>query len=501
MLIKKSLGLFVNRYQLLASLLFGISHSWLIVLVAFSNKYFLPRDDVLTKNWTSFATFVFLYICGMLLGRLSFQDTYRSRTVMKTVLYGNLAILFLFMIPGVHKTLSTLLLVLIIVLGGVLTSLWGIYLYNEDFRTHFVQTMYLNLLAFIVFIMPANIPAMKIQHNVAFSIAIVYNLISLVIIRILPLEKKVHIDPDTSDNAVIQTIYSSNIVKTFAFFLLLFSITVGFLYTGILPHYEHRSIFVDIIWIVTFFFGYYLIYGRNIRIRIKPLIIGDFLSFGLAVLLFIFAPHTSFWLMLLSILPVSFIIYNTLIFFSYSERLLMAENDYPRILSALLSFSAVGIIIGLILGDQIYRSENQNLNILAGSFGLILFLNAIIPLIIPGIRGLIPAQSKPVPNPSEESDRTESLPVTDLPEMDEPINESDIVSLEEMEGLPEEFTNREKQIVEMIAAGYTLQKVADELFISKNTVKYHVKNIYVKLHVTNRVEFMNVITRRKNPSK
>ncbi len=128
----------------------------------------------------------------MLLGRLSFQDTYRSRTVMKTVLYGNLAILFLFMIPGVHKTLSTLLLVLIIVLGGVLTSLWGIYLYNEDFRTHFVQTMYLNLLAFIVFIMPANIPAMKIQHNVAFSIAIVYNLISLVIIRILPLEKGAH---------------------------------------------------------------------------------------------------------------------------------------------------------------------------------------------------------------------------------------------------------------------------------------------------------------------
>lgn len=496
---RKSRSLFVNRYQLLASLLFGISHSWLIVLVAFSNKYFLPRDDVLTKNWTSFATFVFLYMCGMLLGGLSFQDTYRSRTVMKTVLYGNLAILFLFMIPGVHKALSTLLLVLIIVLGGVLTPLWGIYLYNKDLRAHYVQTMYLSLLAFVVFIMPANIPAMKIQHNITFSIAIVYNLISLVIIRILPLEKRVHIDPDTSDNAVIQDIYSSNIAKIFGFFLLLFSIAVGFLYTGILPHYAHRSIFVDIIWIVIFVFGYYLIYGRNIRFRIKPLITGSFLSFGFAVILFVFAPHTSFWLMLLSILPVNCLIYNLLILFSFSEHMLQAERNYPEVLAVLLSFCAAGVIIGLILGDRIFRSEHQNLNILTASFGLILLLNIAIPFIMPGIRELLPAQSKPVPNPSEEPGTTESLPVTDLPEMDEPINESNIVSLEELERLPEELTKREKQIAGMIAAGYTLQNIADELIISKNTVKYHMKNIYMKLHVTNRVEFMNRYHAQEKP--
>ncbi|NMA13441.1 MAG: helix-turn-helix transcriptional regulator [Chloroflexi bacterium] len=482
MLIKKSLGLFVNRYQLLASLLFGISHSWLIVLVAFSNKYFLPKDDVLTKNWTSFATFVFLYICGMLLGGLSFQDTYRSRTVMKTVLYGNLAILFLFMIPGVHKTLSTILLVLIIILGGMLTSLWGIYLYKEDFRSHFVQTMYLNLLAFIVFIMPANIPAMKIQHNIAFSIAIVYNLISLVIIRILPLEKKVHIDPDTSDNAVIQNIYSSNIVKTFAFFLLLFSITVGFLYTGILPHYVHRSIFVDIIWIVTFFFGYYLIYGRNIQIRIKPLIIGDFLSFGFAVILFVFAPHTSLWLILLSVLPVNFLIYNLLILFSFSEHMLQAERNYPEVLAVLLSFCAAGVIIGLILGDRVSRSENQSLNILTASFILILLLNTAIPFIMPGIREYRLAHSKQVPKPPE-------APGTAT---DVLIQECDILPLEEL-------TKREKQIAGMIAAGYTLQNIADELIISKNTVKYHMKNIYMKLHVTNRVEFMNRYHEQEKP--
>jgi DNA-binding CsgD family transcriptional regulator len=51
----------------------------------------------------------------------------------------------------------------------------------------------------------------------------------------------------------------------------------------------------------------------------------------------------------------------------------------------------------------------------------------------------------------------------------------------------------------MIAAGYTLQNIADELIISKNTVKYHMKNIYMKLHVTNRVEFMNRYHAQEKP--
>ncbi|WP_194852229.1 LuxR C-terminal-related transcriptional regulator [Nonlabens antarcticus] len=50
------------------------------------------------------------------------------------------------------------------------------------------------------------------------------------------------------------------------------------------------------------------------------------------------------------------------------------------------------------------------------------------------------------------------------------------------------LTNRENEILDLIADGKSNKQIADELFISINTVKYHVKKIYEKLEVSNRKE-------------
>jgi len=43
----------------------------------------------------------------------------------------------------------------------------------------------------------------------------------------------------------------------------------------------------------------------------------------------------------------------------------------------------------------------------------------------------------------------------------------------------------------MISHGYNNPEIAKKLFISINTVKYHVKNLYLKLDAKNRVEIIN----------
>ena len=54
----------------------------------------------------------------------------------------------------------------------------------------------------------------------------------------------------------------------------------------------------------------------------------------------------------------------------------------------------------------------------------------------------------------------------------------------------EEFdlTEREKEVLHLIAEGYKNTEIAEKLFVSENTIKSHIKNIYVKLDVKNRVE-------------
>ncbi|MBN3521050.1 helix-turn-helix transcriptional regulator [Algoriphagus lutimaris] len=68
-------------------------------------------------------------------------------------------------------------------------------------------------------------------------------------------------------------------------------------------------------------------------------------------------------------------------------------------------------------------------------------------------------------------------------------------------GLPQEninLTNQEERISELIIQDKSNKEIADELFISLSTVKTHIRNIYAKLEVANRQEFVDKL---KNHSR
>lgn len=46
------------------------------------------------------------------------------------------------------------------------------------------------------------------------------------------------------------------------------------------------------------------------------------------------------------------------------------------------------------------------------------------------------------------------------------------------------LSDREKEVLAQLVKGLSLKMIADELFVSRETVKTHIKNIYAKLHVS-----------------
>lgn len=52
----------------------------------------------------------------------------------------------------------------------------------------------------------------------------------------------------------------------------------------------------------------------------------------------------------------------------------------------------------------------------------------------------------------------------------------------------DELTERERQILEKVAAGLSNKEIAAQLFLAEKTVKHYMTNILQKLHVRNRVE-------------
>ena len=55
------------------------------------------------------------------------------------------------------------------------------------------------------------------------------------------------------------------------------------------------------------------------------------------------------------------------------------------------------------------------------------------------------------------------------------------------------LTKRENEMLGLLAKGLRYKEIADKLFISTETVRKHINNIYQKLHVQSRIEAVNMI--------
>ena len=60
-----------------------------------------------------------------------------------------------------------------------------------------------------------------------------------------------------------------------------------------------------------------------------------------------------------------------------------------------------------------------------------------------------------------------------------------------------ELSQREKEIIELLLLGKKNEEIGDQLFISPNTVKNHVHNIYRKLNIKNRLQLLNFLQKHK----
>lgn len=57
----------------------------------------------------------------------------------------------------------------------------------------------------------------------------------------------------------------------------------------------------------------------------------------------------------------------------------------------------------------------------------------------------------------------------------------------------EELTKREIELLDLLQKGYRYKGIAEKLFISVDTVRTHIRNIYVKLQVNSKIQAINKV--------
>jgi DNA-binding NarL/FixJ family response regulator len=58
------------------------------------------------------------------------------------------------------------------------------------------------------------------------------------------------------------------------------------------------------------------------------------------------------------------------------------------------------------------------------------------------------------------------------------------------------LTERECEIAALLLRGRTYKMVANELYLSENTVKTHIKNIYSKLNIRSKAELVSLLIQK-----
>ena len=62
----------------------------------------------------------------------------------------------------------------------------------------------------------------------------------------------------------------------------------------------------------------------------------------------------------------------------------------------------------------------------------------------------------------------------------------------------ERLTEREQEVLALVAAGRTNREIAEQLTISENTVKFHMRGILDKLHLRNRTEVARWVSQQRS---
>lgn len=78
--------------------------------------------------------------------------------------------------------------------------------------------------------------------------------------------------------------------------------------------------------------------------------------------------------------------------------------------------------------------------------------------------------------------------------MSEMINSQKTNQAEKTDFIFDVLTTKEKEIAKLLKEGYTNNKISQELNISINTVKTHIKKVYEKLNVKDRLSFASLFT-------
>lgn len=455
-----------NNNQLISTIIISILLSWAIAF-PFEQQIL---HEVSVHNQYSIYLMVIHGVLIHLLGVVSAGFFFRSLRAVKklyqyTILLDMITCIVFFLPPSF---LWQVFLYLGLFFSGCCTSTWAVYWkaytpVNKRIKTAADYLITNNSILILI-----GVAAFYGTYQLGLTFLIFLLAIAFLLALFLP-EK-------AGETAEVASQSKVNISKAFmllSVFILLGEFTIGLTFQFILPAYSGIGAITNFYWAIPYILTLVIMrifpwkFNRNYMLYISIAFIGfafiDFMLLG--------TTYTSFFIVCTKIFVTRGIF--DLFWWGITGELLEFSKNPVKLYGGAVLFYIVGQLVGGNLG---YYAKQHRIDIyypVAVALGAVLTMMLLLPLLQKELSLLLKSHSY----------------LSRLSELEPALQ----VKIVKKAALIDNLTEREGEIVALLMQGRTYKMISAELFLSENTVKTHIKNIYSKLQVKNKTELINTL--------
>lgn len=443
----------------IAVIVFSLFFSWLLAF-PFEGQvlYFL-----LEKYNIYSANFIFKSMASHLLGLLSCSFYIKSMMSAKKLIFTSIVVCLLCTSVFLFKPsfLWNFLLIISSFAAGASVAAWAFYFkeltkVDERLKMAADGLIFSNVLMVVINIISVN--------STPYG-GLIFSMILLLLALFFSLKLPNASVIQHGDEKVIDR---KNIVKPLLLlcvFIFIATINSGLMYQVINPYFAHLDVIVSWYWALPYIGAIFIMRNISAPKRIYMLYVA-IAMIGLGFISFLIM--NSSW--------VSYIVIDTLILAAFGiydlfwwcviGEMLDYTSNPSRLLGIGLAFNVSGVLAGGMIGSAIFTSSNNKLNSSIIALALAFIILIILPILHNKLSDLLKIQSYSVSVKAK--DHKDPLYFSQL-------------------------TERENEIVVLLLKGRTYKMIADEIYLSENTIKTHIKNIYSKLNVNSKTELIKLI--------
>lgn len=356
-------------------------------------------------------------------------------------------------------------------LAGGCVAAWGFFLRGGTPKNERLQTIADMLIFSNILMILLNTTAIHFSPHLGLALSLLALVGAFLVALKLPVDDIP--GPSTRENEAKEPVSIAGLTVFLGLFVVIITINSGLMYHVINPAFEHLAWLASWYWAVPYVIALYVVRNLPRKANRTYMLYIAIAMIGLSFIGFMALDRSVSSYLVINTLMLGACGIFDLFWWSILGEMLDFDHNPAQILGIGLSANVLGVLLGGLIGNAIVSADVRSPNPTLLALAVVCVTFVIIPPLHKHLSGLL-------------KDHAYLTAFTELP----PV---------EQNRMTDRFSNfaclteRENQVASLLLKGKTYKMIAVELFISENTVKYYVKNIYAKFGTKSRAELITLL--------